>query len=236
VGNGTRSFVRLKDLHYNEGLVAYLSSLIENHQKSKISAEFPTLVDRSLVILLDGNPGNGKSTLLKSLCGEFGLNYRAFSSPRMTDDNFISLMSGTYSGSAFIFEDCDDMFPSSRDLESDSVDAKSSLDNRISLTTLLNVLQGSLSSPKIIFLTTNKKAALDEAILREGRVTAQVTVLNPTVGTTAKIIRSFLKCSEEESNQLAHEINPNGELTYAGVEGWCERNIRGDDSTSIVSF
>lgn len=238
IASGHKPFVRLSDLNYNEGLVDHLCSYLDSFKSGIVDEEYPTLKNKSLVICLDGEPGNGKSTLVKSLCGEYGLSYYAFSSPKISDAEFTALMSTPRSSVAFIFEDCDDMFPQKRDLDSDGVDYRSDAENRISLTTLLNVLQGSLSGPcpRIIFMTTNKKRALDDAILREGRVTTQVTMLNPTVKTSAKIIDSFLDCGEEESFRIAQEINPDQRMTYAALEGWCERKVRGDGRTCCVSF
>lgn len=85
----------------------------------------------------------------------------------LTDDRLALAMSTVPPNSVVLFEDIDAAFPS-RD---SSQRAPSSLTNDITLSGLLNTLDGIASSEeRLIFMTTNYVHRLDPALIRPGRV------------------------------------------------------------------
>lgn len=127
--------------------------------------------------LLCGPPGTGKTALIDSLSGIFGLPiYRAsLSSPELADDDLIILISRVPSRCFVIFEDIDQAGLSTRRIANYAGRiAEASTEaypQPITLSGFLNAIDG-LATPEgpIVIFTTNCPEALDPAIVRPGRV------------------------------------------------------------------
>jgi chaperone BCS1 len=88
----------------------------------------------------------------------------------LSDDRLAQAMSAVPPHSIVLFEDIDAAFPSRDKISSNTRDI-TSVTNDITLSGLLNVLDGVASSEeRLIFMTTNYIDRLDPALIRPGRV------------------------------------------------------------------
>lgn len=115
-------------------------------------------------ILLHGPPGTGKTSITSVLSDHFGLDVYQISLNSVNGDNALAeLFSDIDPKSIVLFEDVD-VSPSASDRDSDEKE-------RVSMSGLLNVLDGNLTPHGVIsILTTNHIESLDDAVLRPGRI------------------------------------------------------------------
>ncbi|EWC47281.1 hypothetical protein DRE_03400 [Drechslerella stenobrocha 248] len=124
--------------------------------------------------LLHGPPGSGKSSFIKALAGE--LNYDIclvnLSERGLTDDRLNHLLSNMPTRSIALLEDVDAAFANRRQKNEEGYSGAN-----VTFSGLLNALDGVASSEeRILFLTTNFKERLDEALVRPGRVDMAVEI------------------------------------------------------------
>lgn len=118
--------------------------------------------------LFYGLPGTGKSSLAAALAGELGMDIYllSLSGTGMNDETLQRLMADVRPGCMVIMEDVDCTVPD-RDAAVSS--------NRISLSGLLNCLDGIMSREGcLIVMTTNRREALDTALIRPGRIDMEI--------------------------------------------------------------
>ncbi|XP_022647237.1 mitochondrial chaperone BCS1-like [Varroa jacobsoni] len=121
--------------------------------------------------LLYGPPGSGKSSFITALAGhlEYSICVMNLSDQGLTDDRLNHLMNVTPQQTIVLLEDIDACFVSRGRKGEDPV-AYDGL-NRVTLSGLLNMLDGVASSEaRILFMTTNYIERLDPALIRPGRV------------------------------------------------------------------
>ena len=115
--------------------------------------------------LFHGPPGTGKTSMLTTIASEFNTNlYMINFSSRITDANFMRLISKIPSGSIMVLEDIDALFCEriSNDIGNKSM---------VSFSAILNSLDGIARKNKMItIMTTNYIDRLDEALIRPGRI------------------------------------------------------------------
>lgn len=117
--------------------------------------------------LLYGPPGSGKTSIVKALANEFGLDLWYLPLGDISKDtNLLSLISQVDAKSILLLEDVD-VFDVAQQRNNDDDDDSS----EVSLSGLLNALDG-VATPHglITIMTTNNKDALDDALIRAGRV------------------------------------------------------------------
>lgn len=154
--------------------------------------------------LFHGPPGTGKTSLSFALAGVFGLDIYVMSllDPSISEQNVMSLFSQLPTRCIILLEDIDTAgVARSSDTDegekkAENADGKqnvASLDSSdsdsdsgqqptgISLSGLLNAIDGVASHEgRVLVMTTNKPEALDDALIRPGRVDLQVCVTNAT--------------------------------------------------------
>lgn len=116
--------------------------------------------------LFHGVPGSGKTSIASALAGALGLDLYVLNigGSQMNDEKLASLMSDVNAGSVIVMEDVDCTIPD-RNTEA----------NKVTLSGLLNCLDGIMSREGcIIIMTTNFRKAIDEALLRPGRVDVEM--------------------------------------------------------------
>ena len=150
--------------------------------------------DKSSLMLLYGDPGTGKSSLIKSLIND-NLNSEFI---YMDSSLFVSLSNGQFlsflndhRGATFILEDCEKALQSRDEGNNDSI------------STILNITDGIVAeSLKCKFICTFncKKSKIDTALLRKGRLS---------------ILYEFKKLSLEKTKALYPEATK--EMTLADI-------------------
>jgi len=119
--------------------------------------------------LIHGPPGNGKTTLVLWLAAQAGLDVAILPS-QIDDAGFLELLNQVPKHTAIIMEDVDVLFAASKSRDGEDKE-KSSDGKKVSLSLLLNVLDGPLSKDGLVcFLTTNYFEKLDAAFTRSGRI------------------------------------------------------------------
>jgi chaperone BCS1 len=133
--------------------------------------------------LLYGPPGTGKTSLVSALAAKFGMSVYVVNLAEMNDRTLKNAMNWVPENSLILFEDIDCMKTSTRELDmagermqreggvKASVAAKSTNPGGVSLSGLLNVLDGFTAPQNVIYvMTTNDADAIDAALLRPGRI------------------------------------------------------------------
>jgi chaperone BCS1 len=125
--------------------------------------------------LLHGPPGTGKSSLCLSMAGHFDLDVYVLTMSSLSDHSLKSLFAELPQHCIVLLEDVDAIAVhrkagSSTD-ESQNASKNGPADTKVSLSTLLNVLDGLASSAgRLLIMTTNHIERLDPALIRPGRV------------------------------------------------------------------
>ncbi|WP_328856873.1 AAA family ATPase [Williamsia herbipolensis] len=157
--------------------------------------------------LLHGPPGTGKTSLIKGLAAEHGLDiyYLSVSSMR-NDDDLIDRVHDVRPRSVVLLEDID------------SATAATDRSDESGVTTsgLLNVLDGMFTPHGMIgVLTTNHRDRLDPAILRPGRIDVQLELGPATTWQVRQLFRAFY--DREPADDIRVFDNPNMRPTSADV-------------------
>lgn len=115
-------------------------------------------------ILLYGQPGTGKSELIKQIAKKLGIGIYIVKLNTLDDQEFVEKTKGLIQGSIILIEDFDSIFNLRENLHEKS----------ISFGSLINAISGvdSLNN-HFLFITTNHIDKLDPAIRRSGRIDAE---------------------------------------------------------------
>ena len=154
-------------------------------------------------ILLYGEPGTGKSSLIKSICGDYHYNMVEIdlSTFNTLDTNVLaSVISNTDGRQVVVLEDIDCLI-----LDRENKDINK--DEKAIINKLLQFLDSN-SSPNnvIIIATTNHIELLDEAILRNGRFDLKLEVKSIKKKETAlRMIESF-ELNEKDTKKILSDI------------------------------
>ena len=149
-------------------------------------------------IILEGNPGNGKTLFAKALAGESDVNFIAtkgadFQSAMMSmGANKIKMLfkKARKYKPCIIFIDEFDGIGERRNYAGSGVDKEN---NRI-ITAMLNEMDGfNTSDGVIVIAATNSYNSLDPALIRPGRFDLKYTVSNPDFNTRIKLIDLYTK-------------------------------------------
>ncbi|KAK6531710.1 hypothetical protein TWF694_002886 [Orbilia ellipsospora] len=164
--------------------------------------------------LLYGPPGSGKSSFIKALAGE--LNYDIclinLSERGLTDDRLNHLLINLPARSIALLEDADAAFANRKQKNEEGYTSAN-----VTFSGLLNALDGVASSEeRILFLTTNHKERLDDALIRPGRVDMAVEIGLATEWQVRKMFERFY--GGEES-----ELEPEWQ---ARVKAWCDELVQ----------
>lgn len=120
--------------------------------------------------LFYGEPGGGKTSLATALATEFNKDIYVISLGALDGDEALNSAIGDVGKNAILLLEDIDIVKAARDREDDNKDT-------ITMQMLLNVLDGVFTPHGMItIMTTNRRDALDEAIIRSGRVDKELHV------------------------------------------------------------
>jgi chaperone BCS1 len=131
--------------------------------------------------LLYGPPGTGKTFLVSALAANFGLSIYSINLADFNDRTLMNAVNQVMRKSVLLFEDIDCMKSANARVPSspctnDGTQTRKEKENTaekngVTLSGLLNVLDGFYAPTNVLFMmTTNRIEALDEALLRPGRI------------------------------------------------------------------
>ncbi|MCI0527010.1 MAG: AAA family ATPase [Nitrospira sp.] len=150
--------------------------------------------------LFYGPPGTGKTSLCMALAGHFGLDVAAVSlnGEELDDIKLATHLFTAPEKSILLLEDLDCLYEEDR--------AKK--ESTVTLSGLMNMLDGALSQEgRIVIMTTNKPGVLDEALIRPGRADIHLHLgLASTYQLQEFFRRFFPTASGEQATEFANRV------------------------------
>lgn len=136
-----------------------------------------------LTILLKGEPGTGKTSLIRAVAARTKKDLYVFNIANMKDEDFQLALENKNPGGILCFEDVD--------VSKGATSREHSNREDVSLSTLLNSLDGIIPlDDTIVFLTTNHPETLDPALCRPGRIDLNLTLPDLEPDQVSKFVMS----------------------------------------------
>lgn len=148
--------------------------------------------------LFYGIPGAGKTSTIRSIASQYGLNccYLSMTSDKFSNQVLADALSQIPANALIVIEDVDSFF---------NEDRKSKTAISLTFSGLLNSLDGLISAEGVItILTTNHIDRLDSALVRAGRVDRRFCFETPTQEQLEQVFRFFYP---EASESIAHQFS-----------------------------
>lgn len=182
--------------------------------------------------LFHGPPGTGKSSLAAAIAGYFqvGLYSLSLTDDSIDDKTLSCLLSKLREGSVLLLEDID-----SAGLQRESSGRSYSYRTKVTLSGLLNALDGaSASEGHIVIMSSNVPEALDEALVRAGRVDCRVEFKHASKASIANcFIRMMADDDDKDKNtnlevkaQEFAELVPDQSFSLAEIQGYLVDHAR----------
>ncbi|SRR6266700_3070857 len=159
--------------------------------------------------LFYGPPGTGKTSLVSALAAHFGLSVYIVNLSDFSDRSLMSAINDVPAHSVLLFEDIDCMRSSQPRAVADpgagqngsvalGVKENVSIQNGVTLSGLLNVLDGFHAPTGVLFvMTTNHVEKLDPALLRPGRIDYKLCLGRASDHQKVELYRRFFPGSSE---------------------------------------
>lgn len=167
-----------------------------------------------LGILLHGKPGSGKSSFATSLADYTNRDLYTLNLSSLTDSEFQKCFSNIGKNAILVLDDIDVGINGRKD--------KSGIG--IKLSTLLSSLDGTESrSDLIVVMTTNNKSALDDALIRKGRIDIIEEVSYPNRTSVCEYLANFYNIPNVQVEEKITRIEFNSSMV--NIQDICLRNL-----------
>ena len=217
--DGEKPKVTLKDVAGLDEVKVELKELIEGFNNKEKFEKFKVKPPRG--VLLEGDPGNGKTLISKAIAGEANASFYFTAGSEFTE-KYVGI------GPKRIR----DLFAKARKNrpaiimidEIDAVGAKREEDNNKEDNKTLNQLLVELASDDnddlLVIGTTNRKDILDPALLRKGRLDRHIFIPNPDKKTRHEILKLYA-----DGKPLADDVDL--EVVAQQTHGMCGADMEG---------
>ena len=217
--DGEKPKVTLKDVAGLDEVKVELKELIEGFNNKEKFEKFKVKPPRG--VLLEGDPGNGKSLISRAIAGEANASFYFTAGSEFTE-KYVGI------GPKRIR----DLFAKARKNrpaiimidEIDAVGAKREEDNNKEDNKTLNQLLVELASDDnddlLVIGTTNRKDILDPALLRKGRLDRHIFIPNPDKKTRHEILKLYA-----DGKPLADDVDL--EVVAQQTHGMCGADMEG---------
>jgi hypothetical protein len=163
--------------------------------------------------LLYGPPGTGKTSFIRLLASHFGLSLCIINLLDVSDEELRNLMNTVPQNCLLVFEDLDRLFIL------DGEDRRLARNVKISLTGLLNALDGVGSSSKyVVVVTANNIDKLDPAVYRAGRCDVKLRLDNASPAQLRALLRRFFPAVDDATADAFLAAVADMELSPAAVQ------------------
>ena len=169
--NGKKNKRSIDSIYIPKKLKSDLINEFELFESKKYITRLEKLgITRKKVIMLEGPPGTGKSSLIMAIASRLERDIAYFSfTPEITDTKLIKSMQNAPDDSIIVLEDIDCLFEERKVNDTNK--------NSITFSALLNCLDGLIcKNGMIVIATTNHIDKLDPALIRSGRVDKVVSL------------------------------------------------------------
>jgi chaperone BCS1 len=226
----------LKSVILPEGVIENLVRDIEFFQASKdwyMSMGIPYRRG----YMLHGLPGAGKTSLINGIANHFHLKVCPINLNNVTDSTLSQMILTAPSNALILLEDVDCARATEKrldlDLDKDKKDGLENLMMGLSLSGLLNALDGAQSANgALFFMTTNHLDKLDPALLRDGRTDVRIEFTTASTDQKRTLyMRFFPNTSEQEMIEF---LANNTTTTIAELQGVLLRERNKQLSDTLV--
>jgi mitochondrial chaperone BCS1 len=228
---------RLDSVILQPGEKEHVVQDIEKFRRSKTRYEFLG-IPYHRGYLFYGPPGTGKTSVVSALAAHFGLSIYLINLAGFNDRTLMKAVNEIATNSVLLFEDIDCMQSSKARAPSPSTPDHGVQDagpgragvrtregtetvgekNGVTLSGLLNALDGFCAPTNVLFMmTTNRMEALDEALLRPGRIDYRLYLGKATESQKMELYRRFFPQASEREARAFVEIS--GAQTMAEFQG-----------------
>jgi chaperone BCS1 len=169
-------------------------------------------------LLLYGPPGNGKTSFVKAVTSEFDLELHCMHLNSVQSDEDLCCIMGSSQPKVVLLEDIDSYDFTKKRSDQKGVDSKLSLMPGVTMSGLLNAVDGvTPSDGRILFMTTNHRDKLDPALIRPGRIDHEIHVRNATPVQAEAMFRVFFPSrTADQARKFADSID--GSVSMAEVQ------------------
>lgn len=159
--------------------------------------------------LLEGPPGNGKSSLVVALASTLRRDIHILELGRMSDSAVSAAMSALPEKAIVLIEDIDGVF-----------DQRVSSAEHLTFSGFINAIDGVTStSGRILFVTTNHVEKLDPALIRPGRMDRRIHVKNASPDQAYRMFLRFFPGEENKARAFEEAVrNAPREYSMASLQ------------------
>jgi chaperone BCS1 len=188
--------------------------------------------------LFYGPPGTGKTSLVSALAAHFALSIYTANLTEFADRSLMSAVNQVPANAVLLFEDIDCMKSSQSRAELDVKDTKQNptAQNGVTLSGLLNVLDGFYAPTGVLFvMTTNHVEKLDKALLRPGRIDYRLYLGKASDRQKVELYRRFFPHSSEAESREFVEASRSAE-TMAEFQGLLLGMVQGEAQIDLAEL